>query len=111
MKPVNRKTVKDYYDIIERPMELETIIKKIAQHKYNTRQEFLDDVNLIRTNCVKYNGETSNYTKTATLLYEAAVEGIKEVNICILSTVISKCATTCTCTSSFVITLSHPGVG
>ena len=81
MKPVNRKTVKDYYDIIERPMELETIIKKIAQHKYNTRQEFLDDVNLIRTNCVKYNGETSNYTKTATLLYEAAVEGIKEVNI------------------------------
>ena len=82
MKPVNRKAVKDYYDIIEHPMELETIIKKISAHKYSSRAEFLHDMGLIKSNCIKYNGENSAYTKTATLVYEAAEEGINEVCKC-----------------------------
>lgn len=30
LKPVSKKIVKDYYDIIKRPMDLETISKKVA---------------------------------------------------------------------------------
>lgn len=30
LKPVNKKLVKDYYNIIKRPMDLETISKKVA---------------------------------------------------------------------------------
>jgi transcription initiation factor TFIID subunit 1 len=30
LKPVNKKLVKDYYSIIKRPMDLETISKKVA---------------------------------------------------------------------------------
>lgn len=30
LKPVNKKQVKDYYSIIKRPMDLETISKKVA---------------------------------------------------------------------------------
>lgn len=30
LKPVNKKMVKDYYNIIKRPMDLETIAKKVS---------------------------------------------------------------------------------
>ena len=30
LKPVNKKLVKDYYSIVKRPMDLETISKKVA---------------------------------------------------------------------------------
>lgn len=35
LKPVNKKLVKDYYNVIKRPMDLETISKKVAS-KYST---------------------------------------------------------------------------
>lgn len=36
LKPVNKKNVKDYYNIVKRPMELETIAKKVAGEIYST---------------------------------------------------------------------------
>lgn len=30
LKPVNKKVVKDYYNIVKRPMDLETILKKVS---------------------------------------------------------------------------------
>lgn len=30
LKPVNKKVVKDYYNIVKRPMDLETILKKVT---------------------------------------------------------------------------------
>lgn len=29
MKPVNKKNVKDYYEIIQQPMDLQTVAKKV----------------------------------------------------------------------------------
>ncbi|XP_057259121.1 transcription initiation factor TFIID subunit 1 isoform X8 [Pezoporus wallicus] len=63
--PVNKKFVPDYYKVIVNPMDLETIRKNISKHKYQSRETFLDDVNLILTNSIKYNGPDSQYTKTA----------------------------------------------
>ncbi|KAM8965485.1 transcription initiation factor TFIID subunit 1 isoform X2 [Sarcophilus harrisii] len=63
--PVNKKFVPDYYKVIVNPMDLETIRKNISKHKYQNRDAFLDDVNLILANSVKYNGSDSQYTKTA----------------------------------------------
>nr|XP_015206924.1 PREDICTED: transcription initiation factor TFIID subunit 1 isoform X2 [Lepisosteus oculatus] len=63
--PVNKKFVPDYYKVIINPMDLENIRKNISKHKYQNREAFLDDVNLIYTNSVKYNGPDSPYTKTA----------------------------------------------
>ncbi|KAI5260476.1 transcription initiation factor TFIID subunit 1 isoform X3 [Manis pentadactyla] len=63
--PVNKKFVPDYYKVIVSPMDLETIRKNISKHKYQGRDSFLDDVNLILANSVKYNGPESQYTKTA----------------------------------------------
>uniref|UniRef100_A0A8C4SRR4 Transcription initiation factor TFIID subunit 1 n=1 Tax=Erpetoichthys calabaricus TaxID=27687 RepID=A0A8C4SRR4_ERPCA len=63
--PVNKKFVPDYYKVIENPMDLDNIRKNISKHKYQNREVFLEDVNLIYTNSVKYNGPDSPYTKTA----------------------------------------------
>ncbi len=49
-KPVDRKKVKGYYDVIKQPMDLETIGKKLDKHAYHSRQEFLADVELIYSN-------------------------------------------------------------
>uniref|UniRef100_A0A7M4DYT0 Transcription initiation factor TFIID subunit n=1 Tax=Crocodylus porosus TaxID=8502 RepID=A0A7M4DYT0_CROPO len=58
--PVNKKFVPDYYKVIANPMDLETIRKNISKHKYQNRETFLDDVNLILANSIKYNGNLSN---------------------------------------------------
>ncbi|XP_069724094.1 transcription initiation factor TFIID subunit 1 isoform X9 [Phaenicophaeus curvirostris] len=63
--PVNKKFVPDYYKVIANPMDLESIRKNISKHKYQNRETFLDDVNLILANSIKYNGPDSQYTKTA----------------------------------------------
>lgn len=55
--PVNAKRVPDYYNIVTRPMDLQTIRENIRQKKYQTRKDFLDDVNQIYENSALYNGE------------------------------------------------------
>ncbi|XP_059612108.1 transcription initiation factor TFIID subunit 1 isoform X2 [Phlebotomus argentipes] len=78
LKPVNKKQVKDYYTVIKRPMDLETITKKIAAHKYHSREEFLQDVELIARNCEQYNGSESNFTKQAKLILDCARNALDE---------------------------------
>ncbi|XP_064636542.1 transcription initiation factor TFIID subunit 1-like isoform X2 [Lineus longissimus] len=63
--PVNKKMVKDYYDIIKRPMDLGTLLKNVKAHKYHDREQFLGDVELIYTNSIKYNGQESPFTASA----------------------------------------------
>ncbi|XP_045464560.1 transcription initiation factor TFIID subunit 1 isoform X2 [Harmonia axyridis] len=65
LKPVNKKCVKDYYTIVKKPMDLETIGKKVSAHKYHSRYEFLEDVQLILENCALYNGKDAAFTKQA----------------------------------------------
>lgn len=54
--PVNAKSVPDYYNIVVRPMDLQTMRENIRQKKYNSREEFLSDVNQIVENSTLYNG-------------------------------------------------------
>lgn len=64
-KPVDRKKVKNYYDVIKNPMDLETLEALIKHHKYCTVEHFMSDVDLIRSNSQTYNGPDSLYTKKA----------------------------------------------
>nr|XP_022324480.1 transcription initiation factor TFIID subunit 1-like isoform X2 [Crassostrea virginica] len=77
-QPVNRKFVKDYYDVIKHPMDLSTLLKNVQSHKYQAREQFLSDVDLIYQNCEKYNGPGSNYTKTALKMSELCRERLQE---------------------------------
>ncbi|XP_067327703.1 transcription initiation factor TFIID subunit 1 isoform X1 [Anolis sagrei] len=76
--PVNKKFVPDYHKVIVSPMDLETIRKNISKHKYQNREIFLDDVNLILTNSIKYNGPDSQYTKTAQEIVNICYQTLSE---------------------------------
>uniref|UniRef100_A0A6P7FJW6 Transcription initiation factor TFIID subunit 1 n=1 Tax=Diabrotica virgifera virgifera TaxID=50390 RepID=A0A6P7FJW6_DIAVI len=78
LKPVNKKLVKDYYSIVKRPMDLETITKKVTAHKYHSRHEFLTDIEQILENCVLYNGKDSTFTEKAEILVKACKETLDE---------------------------------
>ncbi|XP_065225060.1 transcription initiation factor TFIID subunit 1 isoform X2 [Planococcus citri] len=78
IKPVDKKQVVDYYDIVKRPMDLETISKKVKAHKYHSRYEFLADIELIFNNCFVYNGRDSSFTERAEVVWKAAQTSLEE---------------------------------
>lgn len=78
LKPVNKKQVKDYYTVIRRPMDLETISTKIDAHKYHSRNEFLADIELIANNCEQYNGNDSNFTQQARMMVNTSREALAQ---------------------------------
>lgn len=80
-KPVNKKQFKDYYTVIRRPMDLETISKKVSAHKYHSRAEFLADIELIATNCEQYNGSESKFTLQARILLDFTRQALDEVSL------------------------------
>ncbi|KAG7166143.1 transcription initiation factor TFIID subunit 1-like, partial [Homarus americanus] len=78
MKPVNKKNVKDYYEIIQHPMDLSTIAKKVKNHKYHSRAEFMHDMDLILTNSIRYNGQDSSFSQKAEILLQVCRENLAE---------------------------------
>ncbi|XP_076446577.1 LOW QUALITY PROTEIN: transcription initiation factor TFIID subunit 1-like [Babylonia areolata] len=78
LQPVNKKNVKDYYNIIKKPMDLSTLHKNVQNHKYHSREQFMEEVELIYSNCLAYNGPDSTYTNTARKLMEVCRESIAE---------------------------------
>ncbi|OTF75547.1 transcription initiation factor TFIID subunit 1-like protein [Euroglyphus maynei] len=77
-KPVNKKTVKNYYDIIKNPMDLETLEQNASNHVYRTREAFLEHVGLIYENSVRFNGPDSEFTKKAAQIVEIANVELKQ---------------------------------
>jgi hypothetical protein len=71
----------DYFDIIQKPMDLGTIKKKLSHHVYENVQHFVDDMNLIWENSCKYNGEQHDISKTARELQTFFNEEFKRVGL------------------------------
>lgn len=84
-KPVNKKQYKDYYTVIRKPMDLETISKKVSAHKYHSRAEFIADVELIASNCEQYNGGEANLTQHARVLVDFTKQALDEVRRILLA--------------------------
>ncbi|KAF3841234.1 hypothetical protein F7725_007096 [Dissostichus mawsoni] len=54
--PVNAKVVKDYYKIITRPMDLQTLRENVRKRLYPSRDEFREAVEVVVKNSATYNG-------------------------------------------------------
>jgi transcription initiation factor TFIID subunit 1 len=50
------QVVTDYYTIIQRPMDLQTVREHLRAKKYQNREDFLSDVHQIVENSTLYNG-------------------------------------------------------
>ena len=53
---VREKDVPDYYSIVTQPMDLQKMRDKCMKKLYKTRNDFLEDINLIVCNSITYNG-------------------------------------------------------
>ncbi|XP_035828419.1 ATPase family AAA domain-containing protein 2 isoform X2 [Aplysia californica] len=54
-KPVDIDDAPDYYEVIEQPMDLSTMMSKIDLHEYGTVSAFMKDIDLVCSNALEYN--------------------------------------------------------
>ncbi|XP_026317517.1 transcription initiation factor TFIID subunit 1 isoform X2 [Hyposmocoma kahamanoa] len=78
LKPVNKKQVKDYYNVIKKPIDMETMGKRIQAHKYHSREDFLKDITLLVENCRAYNGPNSQFTRQAEAIQKVTIEALEQ---------------------------------
>ncbi|KAK4549208.1 hypothetical protein LTR36_007666 [Oleoguttula mirabilis] len=55
LQRVNKRDAQDYYNVIHKPMDIGSMIKKLKQFAYKSKRDFVEDLNLIWSNCLKYN--------------------------------------------------------
>ncbi|XP_011609821.1 transcription initiation factor TFIID subunit 1 isoform X7 [Takifugu rubripes] len=76
--PVNAKVVKDYYKIITRPMDLQTLRENVRKRLYPSREEFREAVELIVKNSATYNGAKHPITQVAQSMLDLCDTKLKE---------------------------------
>ena len=60
LQRVSKREAPDYYNVIKHPMDIGSMIKKLKQLSYRSKKEFVDDLNLIWSNCLKYNQDPAH---------------------------------------------------
>jgi Bromodomain len=66
-----------YFEVIERPMDISTIERKLSGGAYPVVQAVVDDFNLMVENCVKFNGAENPITKMGKNLQATFEKGMK----------------------------------
>lgn len=64
-EPVDPQQFPDYNEVIENPMDLQTIVKKLKNLEYSFANAVLEDLELIIKNCIQYNNEDEIILKKA----------------------------------------------
>ena len=64
-EPVNPNEAPDYYQCVPHPMDFSTMRKKIDNNEYVNMTRFEEDLNLIVTNCIGYNGKGNMFYRAA----------------------------------------------
>lgn len=49
--------------VIKQPMDLGSMTKRLKSLAYKSKQDFVDDVNLIWSNCLKYNADPTHFLR------------------------------------------------
>lgn len=63
LNKVSKREAPNYYDVIKNPMDLSTVMRKIRSLQYNSKSEFVADLNLIWSNCLLYNSDPAHYLR------------------------------------------------
>jgi transcriptional activator SPT7 len=67
LQRVNKREAPDYYNVIKHPMDIGTMMKKLKQLQYKSKKDFVDDLMLIWSNCLKYNADPSHFLRKKAL--------------------------------------------
>ncbi|CAK1541028.1 unnamed protein product [Leptosia nina] len=83
MEKPSKKLYPEYYDVIDRPIDMLTIEANIKNDRYTTIDEMVADFRLMFSNCRQFNEEGSIIYEDANLLQKVLNEKLKELNSCI----------------------------
>uniref|UniRef100_W4VRH5 Putative chromatin remodeling complex rsc subunit rsc1/polybromo n=1 Tax=Corethrella appendiculata TaxID=1370023 RepID=W4VRH5_9DIPT len=78
MEKPSKKLYPDYYQVIQHPIDMNTIEQNIKGERYNTLDDVVGDFRLMFSNCRKYNEEGSMIYEDANLLERVLNEKLKE---------------------------------
>jgi transcriptional activator SPT7 len=67
LQRVNKREAPDYYNVIKQPMDIGTMMKKLKQLQYKSKKDFVDDLMLIWSNCLKYNADPNHFLRKKAL--------------------------------------------
>ncbi|KAF2121764.1 transcriptional activator spt7 [Lophiotrema nucula] len=74
LQRVNKRDAPDYYTVIKHPMDIGTMMKKLKQLQYKSKKEFVDDLMLIWSNCLKYNADPAHFLRKKALYMRKETE-------------------------------------
>ncbi|KAI1724874.1 bromodomain-containing protein [Ditylenchus destructor] len=80
----SRRELPDYYEVIEKPMDLNRIKKKIKDGRYNSLDDMTEDVRLMCSNAQKYNTDGSEIFNDSIILervWDRVLETHKSSNV------------------------------
>ncbi|KAK3704491.1 Transcriptional activator spt7 [Vermiconidia calcicola] len=60
LQRVSKREAPDYFNVIKHPMDIGTMLKKLKSLQYKSKRDFVDDLNLIWANCLKYNQDPNH---------------------------------------------------
>ena len=70
LRPVDRRQIPRYYEVISDPIDLSTIRDKNSRCEYRTADSFIDEFELMKNNAIKFNGPASFLAKEATAIFD-----------------------------------------
>ncbi|XP_039760506.1 protein polybromo-1 isoform X1 [Pararge aegeria] len=79
MEKPSKKLYPEYYNVIERPIDMLTIEANIKNDRYNSIEEMTSDFRLMFSNCRQFNEEGSMIYEDANLLERVMNEKLKEL--------------------------------
>lgn len=71
-EPVDPEELPDYHEIIQNPMDFETVRKKLLGGFYSILEQLEDDINLICSNAMQYNAPSTIFHRQARAIQELA---------------------------------------
>lgn len=77
-RPVNRRALPRYYEVISEPIDLQTIRDKNQRYEYRKADLFVRDFDLMKNNAIKFNGVGSILGNEATAMYEFVKNTIEQ---------------------------------
>ncbi|XP_047035956.1 protein polybromo-1 isoform X6 [Helicoverpa zea] len=80
MEKPSKKLYPEYYNVIDKPIDMITIEANIKNDRYNSIDEMVSDFRLMFSNCRQFNEEGSMIYEDANLLERVMNEKLKEVN-------------------------------
>lgn len=80
MEKPSKKLYPDYYQVIQHPIDMNTIEMNIKNDRYSVLDDVVGDYRLMFANCRKYNEENSMIYNDANLLERVLNDKLKELS-------------------------------